>query len=225
MAHIPVIISSRNYRYKRNRRNPTNLITLNISKRNSRPTNQTGNKTISNMPTILLTNICHISNKVDDLHAIVEMNSPSLIMITESWLNTNIPDSAISIGRMFNTYRRDRPKPGGGVLAYVNACIPTTCLKNLEEDNREVLWLLLKPPRTSRPFSVIVVVGVYFPPGQSAESERELIEYITRGLDSVLRDYPSAGVCIMGDFNQMKLSRLCRRFSLKKSVKAPTRCT
>ena len=53
------------------------------------------------------------------------------------------------------------------------------------------------------------------PPGQSAESERELIEYITRGLDSVLRDYPSAGVCIMGDFNQMKLSRLCRRFNLK----------
>ena len=147
MAHIPVIISSRNYRYKRNRRNPTNLITLNISKRNSRRINQTGNKTISNMPTILLTNICHISNKVDDLHAIVEMNSPSLIMITESWLNTNIPDSAISIGRMFNTYRRDRPTPGGGVLAYVNACIPTTCLKNLEEDNREVLWLLLKPPQ------------------------------------------------------------------------------
>ena len=168
---------------------------------------------------------CHISNKVDDLHAIVEMNSPSLIMITESWQNTNIPDSDISIGRMFNTYRRDRPTPGGGVLAYVNACIPTTCLKNLEEDNREVLWLLLKPPRTPRPFSVIVVVGVYFPPGQSAESERELIEYITRGLDSVLRDYPSAGVCIMGDFNQMKLSRLCRRFNLKKSVKAPTRGT
>ena len=70
-----------------------------------------------------------------------------------------------------------------------------------------------------------MVVGVYFPPGQSAESERELIEYITRGLDSVLRDYPSADVCIMGDFNQMKLSRLCRRFNLKKSVKAPTRGT
>lgn len=48
-------------------------------------------------------------------------------------------------------------------------------------------------------------------------------EYITRGLDSVLRDFPSAGVFIMGDFNQMKLSRLCRRFSMKKSVKAATR--
>ena len=126
MAYIPVRISSRNHRYKRNRRNPTNLITLNISKRNFRSNNQTGNKIRSNMPTILLTNVCHISNKVDDLHAIVEMNSPSFIMITESWLNINIPDSAVSIGRMFNTYRRDRPTPGGGALAYVNACIPTT---------------------------------------------------------------------------------------------------
>jgi hypothetical protein len=115
------------------------------------------------MPTILLTNICHISNKVDDLDAIVEKNSPFLIMITESWLNTNIPDSAISILRMFNTYRRDRPTPGGGVLAYVNACIPTTCL--LEEDNREVLWLLLKPPITPRPFNVIVGLASTSPQG------------------------------------------------------------
>ena len=59
------------------------------------------------------------------------------------------------------------------------------------------------PPRTPRPFSVMVVVGVYFSPGHSAESDRELIEYITRRLDSVLRDYPSAGVCIMEDFNQV----------------------
>ena len=29
----------------------------------------------------------------------------------------------------------------------------------------------------------------------------------------------------VGDFNQMKLSSLCRRFNLKKSVKAPTRGT
>ena len=125
---------------------------------------------------------------------------------------------------MFNIYRRDRLTPGGRILAYVNVNIPTTHLKNLEEDDKEVLWLLLKPPRTPRPFSAIIVVGIYFPPGQSAENEKEWIEYITKGLDSILRDYPSAGVCIiMGDFNQMKLNTLCRRFNLKKSVRAPTR--
>ena len=108
--------------------------------------------------------VCHILNKVDDLHAIVDLNNPSLIMITESWLNINVPDSVVRIGSMFNIYRRDRLITGGGILAYVNVNVPTTHPKNLEEDNKEVLWLLLKPPRTPRPFSAIIVVGVYFPP-------------------------------------------------------------
>ena len=99
----------------------------------------------------------------------------------------------------------------------------TTRLTHVEEDNKEVIWLLHKPTRTPRPFSVIVVVGVYYPLGQSAENEKEMNEYITRGLGSILRDFPSAGVFIMGDFNQMKLNTLCRRFSMKKSVKAATR--
>ena len=144
-------------------------------------------------------------------------------MITESWLDTKVPEAAIAIGNMFNIYRRDRYTPGGCVLVYVNTSIPTTRLTDLEEDNKEVIWLLLKSTRTPRPFSVIVVVGVYYPPGQSAENEKEMNEYITRGLDSILQDFPSAGVFIMGDFNQMKLNTLCRRFSMKKSVKAATR--
>ena len=169
---IPVRITrstSFTYKHNRNGRNQNILIKIRTSERNSNPNNQTNNKIRSNMPTILLTNVCHILNKVDDLHAIVDLNNPSLIMITESWLNINVPDSVVRIGSIFNIYRRDRLTPGGGILAYVNVNIPTTHLKTLEEDNKEVLWLLLKPPRTPRPFSAIIVVGVivvgvYFPP-------------------------------------------------------------
>ena len=78
---------------------------------------QTSNKFIPNMPTILLTNVCHILNKVDDLHAIADLNNPSLIMITESWLNINVPDCALRIGSMFNIYRRDRLTSGGGTIS------------------------------------------------------------------------------------------------------------
>ena len=187
------------------------------------PIDTSGTPLSCTIPSILLTNICHISNKVDELHTIVNLNNPSVVMITESWLDTKVLDAAIAIGNMFNIYRRDRYTPGGGILVYVNTSIPTTRLTDLEEDNKEVIWLLLKPTRTPRPFSVIVVVGVYYPPGQSVENEKEMNEYITRGLDSILQDFPSAGVFIMGDFNQMKLNTLCRRFSMKKSVKAATR--
>ena len=43
------------------------------------------------------------------------------------------------------------------------------------------------------------------------------------GLDKVLQIYPSAGLLLMGDFNQMKLTVLRRRFNIKKAVRQPTR--
>ena len=49
------------------------------------------------------------------------MNNPSLVMITELWLNDGIPDSAVGIGRKFQVHRRDRPYPGGGIY-----CKPTS---------------------------------------------------------------------------------------------------
>ncbi len=50
-----------------------------------------------------------------------------------------------------------------------------------------------------------------------------MIRYLSDGLDSFLRDHPSAGLIITGDFNKMKLRTLCNRFNLRKAVKAPTR--
>ena len=126
----------------------------------------------------------------------------------------------MEISNKFNAHRRNRPTPDGGVLAYVNNKIPTTRLRNLEED---VLWLLLKPPRTPRPYSAIIVIGVYYPPGQTTEDERVMYENVTNELDNILQDHPSAGVIIAGDFNKMRLNPLCRRFNLKKTVRAPTR--
>ena len=118
---------------------------------------------------------------------------------------------------MLITFCRDHPTPGGGVLGYVKNNISTPRLINVEAYDKEAIWLLLKPKRTQQPFSVIVVVGIYYPPGQTAEKEKEMNEYLTMGLVKVLQDYPS------GDFNPMKLTVLCRRFNLKKAVRQPTR--
>ena len=180
---------------------------------------------VYSVPSVLLTNACHVTNKITELSGIATVNDPSLIIITESWLHSNIPDAAVEISNKFNAYmyRRDRPTPGGGILAYVNNQIPTTRLIHLEEDGKEVLWLLLKPPRTPRPYSSIIVIGMYFPPGQTLEDEKTMHEYVTNSLDKILQDHPSAGMIIAGDFNKMRLKPLCRRFNLKKSVRAPTR--
>ena len=175
------------------------------------------------IPTLLITNACHITNKVTELCGVVAKNNPSFVLITESWLDSSIPDSGVAIGDSYNIYRKDRPTPGGGILAYISNNIPTTRLRDLEENSKEVIWLLLKCAKIPRPFSSILVVGVYYPPGQSAEAEKDMLLFLTNGIDSVLRDRPSIGLIITGDFNQINLSPLCRRFSLRKVVKAPTR--
>ena len=175
------------------------------------------------MPSLLLSNVCHISNKVDELQSVMLLNNASVAIITESWLNPQTADSIINLGNNYRSYRLDRPTPGGGVLAYVSSYLPTTCLTELEGNGKEGIWLLLKPPRTPRPYSAILVFGVYYPPGQTKEHDREMLDYLKRGVDSVLADRPSTGIIIGGDFNSLNLRPICLRLGLKRLVKAPTR--
>ena len=116
-------------------------------------------------PTFFLSNVCHISNKIDELSGIVSINNPSVIMVTETWLSKNIPVAVIKIGNNYEIFRLDRDTLGGGILAYISSYIRVERLTHLEETGKEVLWLVLKPPRTLRPFSTIIVVIVYYPPG------------------------------------------------------------
>ena len=86
------------------------------------------------VPSVLLTNACHILNKIGDLSSIVEINGPDIICITASWLDPSISDSIISIGPSYIPYRKDRETLGGAVIAYVKTAIPSRRLSNLEED-------------------------------------------------------------------------------------------
>ena len=140
------------------------------------------------LPALLVTNACHISNKVDELLGIVDLNKVTASIVTESCLSDSIPSSAISLGTSYNIFRKDRPSPGGGVLAYTHNSLPIKRLLKLEEDDKEVLWLLYSPKRMLRPFSCIIIAGIYFPPGKTASDKREMIEYISNALDRALID-------------------------------------
>ena len=102
-----------------------------------------------------------------------------------------------------NLFCKDRPTPGGGVFAYVHSSIPTIRLENIEASDKEVLWLLHRPTRISRPFSCIITAALYFSPGKTCPEERELIDHITERLDNLLIERPSAGIIITEDFNHL----------------------
>ena len=86
--------------------------------------------------------------------------------------------------------------------------------------DHESLWLKLRPYRLPREYSRIVVGLVYHPP---QADNNELYDHLITSLDKILASYPTAGVIVMGDFNQFDSKRLCRNTSLKQIVKKPTR--
>ena len=102
-------------------------------------------------------------------------------------------------------------------MAYTKSDLPAKHLPELEEEGKEALWLLL------RPYSSVIVVGVYYPPGQSKANEHEMLDYLTQKMDIALAERPSACIFVTGDFNKLDLNPLCRRFNLRKQVKLPTR--
>ena len=91
----------------------------------------------------MLTNACHITNKIDELYGVVTNNNLEVVMVTESWLSPTIPDSAMTIGNEYTMFRRDRSTPGGGVLAYVHQSIPVSRLTTAEVDDKEVLCMAI----------------------------------------------------------------------------------
>ena len=93
----------------------------------------------------MLLNACHVSNKIDELSAVVAINKQTVVFVTESWLSEAIPDSAITIGPKFRNFRLNRATAGDEVLAYVHSSIPVTRLVPAEVSNKEMLLLLLKP--------------------------------------------------------------------------------
>ena len=177
------------------------------------------------IPSLLVTNACHIRNKINELQGVIENNNVTMSIITESWLSSDIPSSSTSIGGNYITYRKDRESSqGGGVIAYIKSDLKSKRIACLEEDkNKEVLWLRLYLTRIPRPHSCIFSAGVYFPPGENAVEEKEMTDYLTECLDKLLQETPSAGILLADDFNQLYLGGLCRRFSLRKLVHAPTR--
>jgi hypothetical protein len=48
-----------------------------------------------------------------------------------------------------------------------------------------------------------MTAGINFPPSKYANEAKEFTEYITKCLDSILKERPSAAIVVTGDFNHL----------------------
>jgi len=171
------------------------------------------------LPSILLSNVCHLSNKLDDLSVLTKLHHPDIICVTETWLNPNIPDTAINL-EGYDIIRKDRLiSSGGGVAVFLSY----RELSVVNVDNFEVLWILLRPRQLPRPLSCLLVAVVYCPPNYDASTMKKLASFIVSSCGTLLRDYPDAGIFISGDFNSLHTNQFNKYFNFSQIVTLPTR--
>ena len=72
-----------------------------------------------NLPNILNTNLRSLTKKVDELTAVLQINYIDVAVVTESWLDEDIPDSSVNITG-YKPIRNDMyGQRGGGLIVFV----------------------------------------------------------------------------------------------------------
>ena len=152
----------------------------------------------------------------------MQLNSFSVIGVTETWLSRDVPSETVSI-QNYNFFRRDRPSRGGGVGLYVQANLNCTEIYSDCNTDLEQIWLRIKLLNTSFGIGVI-----YRPPRSTITTTIEILE------NSITNILPTVdNIIVMGDFNlnffdvdNSNVNKLCRvmdSFGLSQTINEPTR--
>eukprot|EP00057_Strongylocentrotus_purpuratus_P006372 XP_011660846.1 PREDICTED: uncharacterized protein LOC105436707 [Strongylocentrotus purpuratus] len=148
----------------------------------------------------------------------MRVNKTQVAVITETWLNDNIPSSALSISG-FDMYRKDRnDRQGGGVAIYVSSDFKATPIEShLVPNHLELLWLKLVLSKTR----ILFLCAVYYPPQSPLKDE--IIDSLQFMVDHLKSQHPDAKFMILGDFNDLNTAPLLDELGFQQIVSKPTR--
>ena len=159
-------------------------------------------------------NICHISNKLDELARLLLHGNIDILGLQETFLNSNTLDSVLQVNG-FNFFRKDRGANGGGILVYIRNSLKVLRRSDLESDDCEMLWLQL----FERKHSAISLIGfIYRPPS----SDSSLDECIASNIEAAC--IKSSKIYILGDVNVNILNRTSNNNNLFKALKDLGNC-
>ena len=169
------------------------------------------------LPTLLLSNVTSLSNKIEELTVTARTVNAGVLAITEAW--QIIPEtSTISDYILFHRLRTN--KRGGGVALY---CHKELCPHQLDvrvPDEVEVLWVRITPPSHPRQVASVIYCVVYHPP--RCRTKEVLMQHLIYTSDFLRTKYPCAKLVLCGDFNEIKDEELQDPLQLSQVVKFPT---
>ena len=84
------------------------------------------------VPSLLIGNLRSLAPEVDELDSVIRHNGCDIVSVTETWLTSDIPDSAVSLQDNC-LFRKDRHnRCGGGVALFVSSTVHCKRLPEIE---------------------------------------------------------------------------------------------
>ena len=171
------------------------------------------------LPSIFMTNVRSLRPKIDELALIVSCLKPTVVGLSETWLNDSVSDDEISL-RGYDLLRQDRllSRRGGGVSVYIGCGVVYERVTWLQHSPSfmECLWIYL------RSFKIVLCV-LYIPPNLKVNDYRDALSYFIESSDAALIHYANSRLIVMGDFNQFPVVSLSQSLDLVPTMDAPTR--
>ncbi|KAI5085844.1 hypothetical protein C0J45_23589, partial [Silurus meridionalis] len=169
---------------------------------------------------IFLANVQSLANKMDELllrtSSHKRIKKCNVMIFTETWLNNNIPSSAIELGGR-SVFQADRTAEdsgkcrGGGLCIYVNNswCTDSAVTESHCSVHLEYLMIRCRPFYLPREFSAIVVTAVYIPPDANAKLAMEELHAASSKQQSA---HPEGAIVVAGDFTHSNLKSVLPKF-------------
>jgi hypothetical protein len=195
------------------------------------------------LPSIINLNSRSICNKQEDLMQLLQDNKTDIVVITETWINSEnekIQLAAVESNNpeyvVFSEKRnRSDAAKGGGVMILVNksygeAKITKSNEESTEDQLLESIIVKICPYRKPRGYSNCFVVGAYIPPGrQGGNKDKEMNEAVyqlNQKIASATQLNPKLAnplLYIAGDFNGVDISPINRSHATYQINKKATR--
>ncbi|KAK0131527.1 hypothetical protein N1851_033782 [Merluccius polli] len=173
------------------------------------------------LPTILLSNVQSIRNKMDELEAHSrckrDFRETCLLAFTETWLGDADPNEDLHITGFGYPVRMDRSplitnkSRGGGVCFYINEryCNTVVVREKICTPDLELLSISIRPFYLPREFPQLFFTLVYINPRANVASVNQLIAEVTNRLDALSPDAPKF---ILGDFNHCQVQKTLKTY-------------
>ena len=180
------------------------------------------------LPIMSVSNLRSFWPKLNNFKNDMEMRDISLAMLSEVWEKQNCKKQQHELEKMLNmdglkyiSTPRTTKRGGGAAIVVSLKKFTLEKIEVLNPDKVEVVFGLLRPKKTTSNVKEIIVAAFYSPP--KSRKNPQLLDHLLSTTLHLLSKYPTAGVVLGGDKNNLNITSLLN--GIPKLRQIVTKCT